>query len=305
MLKIICFLLAFSGIFPACDACARYIVGYLPAWQGNVRDIQFTKLTHINYAFLLPSLSGDGSLRPIENPEKLRKLVKYAHAAGVQVMVSVGGWTDLKNPGFERLAAGSIARGVFADNLMAFVHDYNLDGVDIDWEYPKKGVQSRQYLLMMQELAGRLHRAGKTLSAAVADSAEYGDGIPDEVFSCLDYLNIMAYDGDGSEGHSPFSLAQSALNYWLGRGLPAAKAVLGVPFYARPSWKSYKALLADGADPHSDQFKHESYNGMDTIARKAELARDAAGGIMIWELSGDVSGPKSLLSVIAGILLGK
>ena len=281
---------------------AHYLVGYMPSWQGAADDIQYAKLTHINYAFVVPSPSGDGSLGAVENPSKLQQIVEQAHAHGVKVGIAVGGWTDLKNSGFEILSATAASREIFADNLLEFVHKYNLDGVDIDWEYPQGTVQSQHYDLMMHLLADKLHEKGKILSAAVADGAENGGAISDQIFQYVDILNIMAYDGEGEDGHSPYSLAENALDYWLERGLPQAKAVLGVPFYARPSWKTYKVLLAKGADPHADQFKNDTYNGMDTIARKAQLAIERGNGIMIWELSGDAPEPNSLVSAIAKVL---
>ena len=281
---------------------AHYLVGYMPSWQGAADDIQYAKLTHINYAFVVPSPSGDGSLGAVENPSKLQQIVEQAHAHGVKVGIAVGGWTDLKNSGFEILSATAAGREIFADNLLEFIHKYNLDGVDIDWEYPQGTVQSQHYDLMMHLLADKLHEKGKILSAAVADGAENGGAISDQIFQYVDILNIMAYDGEGEDGHSPYSLAENALDYWLERGLPQAKAVLGVPFYARPSWKTYKALLAKGADPHADQFKNDTYNGMDTIARKAQLAIERGNGIMIWELSGDAPEPNSLVSAIAKVL---
>ena len=292
-LFILMFLLA------ARDTAAHYLVGYMPSWQGEADALQYAKLTHINYAFVVPSPSGDGSLGAVENPSKLKEIVERGHAHGVKVSIAVGGWTDLKNSGFEILSASPAGREVFADNILKLVAAYDLDGVDIDWEYPRGAVQSEHYGLMMHLLADRLHAKGKILSAAVADGADNGGGIPAEIFGYIDFVTIMAYDGDGEEGHSPYSLAESALDYWLGRGLPRDKAVLGVPFYARPSWKTYKALLAKGADPHADVFKGDWYNGMDTIAKKTRLATERASGIMIWELSGDVPGPYSLVSVIA------
>jgi GH18 family chitinase len=284
------------------NLAAHYLVGYMPSWQGSADDIQYAKLTHINYAFVVPSPSGDGSLGAVENPSKLQEIVERGHAHGVKVGIAVGGWTDLKNSGFEILSATPSGREVFADNLLEFIYKYDLDGVDIDWEYPQGTVQSQHYELMMHLLADKLHAKGKILSAAVADGAENGGGIPDEIFQHVDFLNIMAYDGEGEGGHSPYSLAESALDYWLERGLPQGKAVLGVPFYARPSWKTYKTLLAKGADPHTDQFKNDSFNGMETMARKAELAMERGNGVMIWELSGDAPEPNSLVSVIAKVL---
>ena len=42
-----------------------------------------------------------------------------------------------------RNAVGSTAnRQIFSSNLVAFVKQYNLDGVDIDWEYPGEQVVS-------------------------------------------------------------------------------------------------------------------------------------------------------------------
>jgi GH18 family chitinase len=284
------------------DLSAHYLVGYIPSWQGAAEDIQYAKLTHINYAFALPTPSGDGNLESLENPSKLQRIVQRAHAEGVKVGIAVGGWSDLKNSGFEGLSATLSNRENFANNLLALIRKYDLDGVDIDWEYPRGIVQSQHYKLMMHLLAEKLHAEGKFLSAAVADGADNGAAIPEELFQYIDFLNIMAYDGDDEEGHSPYSLAESALDYWLERGLPQSKAVLGVPFYARPSWKTYKTLLAKGADPHADRFKGDSLNGMDTIARKSYLAIDRGNGIMIWELSGDAQGPNSLVSVISKII---
>ena len=286
-------------IFSTNDLAAHYLIGYMPSWQGSVEDIPFAKLTHINYAFVVPSPSGDGTLDAVENPSKLQKIVELAHAHGVKVSISVGGWSELKNPGFEILSASAASREVFAEKLLEFLAAYKLDGVDIDWEYPVGAVQSRNYEMMMRLLANKLHAKGKILSAAVADGEENGGRIPTELFDYIDIVNIMAYDGEEEGAHSSYSLAESALDYWLDRGLPQSKAVLGVPFYARPSMKTYKELLSKGADPHADVFKSDNYNGMDTIARKAELAVDRGNGIMIWELSGDVQGPFSLVSVIA------
>jgi chitinase len=97
--------------------------------------IPYDRLTHINYAFLIPN--ADGTFVPVVNGWKLQKIVTEAHAAGVQVLISVGGWGWEKE--FEALAADPASRAAFVQNLAAFVADYNLDGADIDWEYPQPG----------------------------------------------------------------------------------------------------------------------------------------------------------------------
>jgi GH18 family chitinase len=52
-----------------------------------------------------------------------------------------------------------------------------------------------------------------------------------------------------------------------------------------------------------DEWKRDDgkiiyYNGIPTIRKKTELARQKAGGIMIWEVTGDSRGSKSLLRTI-------
>jgi GH18 family chitinase len=86
------------------------------------------------------------------------------------------------------------------------------------------------------------------------------------------------------------------------RGLPPHKAVLGLPFYGKPRKENlshYKDLLAAGADPMADEFDSVYYNGIATIRKKTELAKQQGlGGVMIWEISQDVNDDRSLLKAI-------
>jgi len=276
------------------------VVGYMPSWAGSVSAVQYSKLTHINYAFLLPN--SDGSLQAIDNASKLQSLVSTAHANGVKVQISVGGWNNGDDSQFETLAANSGSRTAFVNNLVGFVSQYGLDGVDIDWEYPDNGASANNYLALMQQLATQMHSRGKLLTAAVV--AYGGASILNGVFDAADFLNIMAYDENNYQ-HSTYALAVQAVNYWRGRGLPAAKTVLGVPFYGHPTWESYAALLARGADPYSDTFDGVGYNGITTIKNKTNLAFDQGGGVMMWELSQDATGTYSLLSAMHDVVVSR
>lgn len=276
-------------------AKGQHLVGYAPSWSTNPNTVQYNKLTHVVYAFIRPTASG--GYTAIDQPGKLQSIVSQAHANGAKVSIAVGGWSDLNNTDFEAMSSSSTSRNTFANSMLSLCNQYNLDGVDIDWEYPTTA-QSSNYAAMMQALADKLHGAGKILTAAVPATSYYGQGIPSAAFSSVDFLNLMAYDGDAGAGHSPYSLAVQTFDYWLGRGLPASKAVLGVPFYSRPGWQSYSALLANGASPNSDYYNGEYYNGIPTIQQKTDLAKQRGNGIMIWEISQDASGSNSLLSAI-------
>ncbi|MFC0033902.1 glycosyl hydrolase family 18 protein [Micromonospora chaiyaphumensis] len=280
-------------------------VGYMPSWSGSVNSIQYGKLTHINYAFVLPN--NDGSLRPVENPSKLSSLVSLGHAGNVKVSIAIGGWNDGNDSAFEALAANSGARGAFVTNVVNFVNQYNLDGVDIDWEYPDPGASANNYTLLMQQLGSALHSRGKLLTAAVVSEGYYVDGVQPAVFGAVDWLNIMAYDG-GSP-HANYDWSISSVNGWKSRGLPAAKAVLGVPFYSRPGYYTYSALVGmDPANANRDcttvSGAQQCYNGVPTVKRKTQWALANAGGMMNWELSQDTTGSTSLVSAIYDTVMG-
>ncbi|MFB6719305.1 glycosyl hydrolase family 18 protein [Kribbella sp. NPDC056345] len=273
-------------------------VGYMPSWSGSVTAIQYSKLTHINYSFALPN--SNGSLQAIPDPGKLNQLVSLAHQNGVKVSLAIGGWNNGNDSAFEQLAANSGSRTTFVNAVMGAINQYNLDGVDIDWEYPDPGVSGDRFTLLMQQLSTTLHNNGKLLTAAVVSEGGTANGVQPAVFNAVDWLNIMAYDG-GSP-HANYDWSIGAANFWKNRGLPKAKTVLGVPFYSRPTYVAYKDIVAQNPNnANVDCYNNggqQCYNGIPTIKRKTQWAVANAGGIMNWELSQDATGSLSLLSAI-------
>jgi chitinase len=280
-------------------------VGYMPSWAGSVNAIQYGKLTHVNYSFLLPN--SNGSLQAIDNPSKLQSLVSLAHGNNVKVSIALGGWNDGNDSAFEALAANSGTRTTFVNNLVNFVNQYGLDGIDMDWEYPDPGASANNYAALMSQLSSAMHSRGKLLTAAVVSSGGTANGVLTSVFGSVDWLNIMAYDG-GSP-HANYQWSIDAANFWKGRGLPAAKTVLGVPFYSRPGGISYAQLVGmDPANANRDcttvNGAQQCYNGLPTIRAKTQWAKANAGGIMYWELSEDTTGSTSLVNAIYEVAVG-
>jgi chitinase len=284
----------------AATASSFKVMGYLPSWAGSVSSIQFSKLTHINYAFLLPTSSGGYSA--IDNPSKLSSMVSSAHANGVKALISVGGGGG--GDGFAGIVASSGNITNFVNSMLSFCNQYGLDGVDIDWEYPSAGTQANNFLTMMTALSNALHNQGKILSVAVIGDG--GDYIVSGIFNVVDIVMIMAYD-DNNFQHSTYELATQCMAYWLGRGCPASKAILGVPFYGHDSSQDpnsgtaeveYNTILGDGASSTLDVFSTFGYNGLLTMKSKTSYAMSVGGGVGIWELSGDGTGTNSLLTAI-------
>jgi chitinase len=280
-------------------------VGYMPSWSGSVNSIQYGKLTHINYAFALPN--SNGTLQAIPDPGKLSSLVSLGHANNVKVSLAIGGWNDGNDSAFEALAASSSGRTTFVNSVLSVVNQYNLDGVDIDWEYPDPGASGNNFTALMQQLSNALRPQGKLLTAAVVSGGNTANGVQPAVFGLVDFLNIMAYDGGSPHANYDWSI-QSA-NFWKSRGLPANKTVLGVPFYSRPNYYTYAQLVGmDPANANRDCVTvggaQQCYNGIPTIRRKTEWAMANAGGIMNWELSQDTGGSTSLVSAIYDVATG-
>jgi len=284
----------------AATASSFKVMGYLPSWAGSVSSIQFSKLTHINYAFLLPTASG--GYQAIDNPSKLSSMVSSAHANGVKALISVGGGGG--GGGFAGIVASSANINNFVNSMLSFCNQYGLDGVDIDWEYPSAGTQANNFLTMMTALSTALHNQGKILSVAVIGDG--GDYIVSGIFNVVDIVMIMAYD-DNNFQHATYELGVQCMAYWLGRGCPASKAILGVPFYGHDSSQDpnsdaaeveYNTIIGDGASATLDVFSTFGYNGLLTMKSKTSYAMSTGGGVGIWELSGDATGTNSLLTAI-------
>ncbi|GAA3962133.1 hypothetical protein GCM10022278_20180 [Allohahella marinimesophila] len=289
--------LALAALFAAGPAAAFKVVGYFPTWQGDVNSIPYERLTHINYSFVLPTANGGLQALP-GGGARLNNLVNQAHAKGVKVLIAVGGWNDGDDSAFISLAANSSSRANFVSNIVNFVNQYGLDGVDIDWEYPNAGAEANNFRILMQDLNRALKPRGKLLTAAVTHN-DWPGSVGSAVIEAVDFLNLMVYDLNYP--HSTYQAAQAALTHWkFNEGLPKSKAVLGVPFYSRTNYLAYRDIIArHGASAAQvDNAGGLDYNGQPTIKAKAELALDEAGGIMFWEISQDTRDNLSLMKTI-------
>lgn len=296
------------------------VVGYFPSWKENTDTIQYDVLTHINYAFAIPT--SDGKLLPLENEEIAKKIIKDAHEKGVRVFIAVGGWSYHDVPlesTFVSATETESKRASLVKAIMDMVNQYGFDGVDMDWEHPRTdGNSKKQYEALMVELAKQLHSQNKELSSAVlsgatADGNIYYDAAAhsDKVLESVDWINVMAYDGGDGERHSSYEFAVNCGKYWHDkRKLASEKVVLGVPFYARPSWAAYGDILKTVPDAwKSDRVSYNGmevwYNGISTIEKKTNYALNNLGGIMIWEVSQDSKGEYSLQRTIGKTIMAK
>ena len=217
------------------------VVAYVTSWTEEMPDP--TVMTHINYAFGHVNDSFNGVR--IDNPERLHRIVGLkSKNPELKVMLSIGGWGSGR---FSEMAATEKNRAAFVGDCARIVSDYGLDGIDIDWEYPTQssaGISSSpddtaNFTLLMRDLRKKLGNK-KLLTAATVCDARYIDFRA--CIGYLDFVNVMAYDmADAPKHHaalfpSPVSggkTVSSAVDAHLRAGVPAAKLVLGMPFYGR------------------------------------------------------------------------
>lgn len=292
------------------------IVGYYPSWEPTkINTIQYDNLTHINYAFAIPT--SDGSLLPLENANIASQIIQAAHAKGVKVLLAVGGWSYNGTPleaTFMSATSTSDKITKFGNAIIAMAKQYGFDGVDMDWEHPRTdGTSKQQYENLMVYLSTELKKSNMLLTSAVLsgvtpDGVVYWDSAAhtNTVINAVDWFNVMAYDGGDGIRHSSYNFAILCANYWKNtRSMPAGKVVLGVPFYGRPSWASYAAILQANPNAYNTDISmingiEAYYNGIPTIKAKTQWACDNIGGIMMWDLSQDTTDlSKSLLNAIA------
>ena len=301
------------ALMPGYSAQAKVIVGYVTSWSDVMPDPK--ALTHINYAFGQVNDTFDGV--KIDNPERLARIAALkAQAPELKVMLSVGGWGSGR---FSEVAASEKNRKKFAQDCLRVVKEYNLDGIDIDWEYPGSsmaGISSSpddtaNFTLLMKDLREALgaDRLLTIATAAEADSIDFRAVVP-----YLDFVNIMAYDmADAPMHHAPLYRSEntseltcdSSVKHHLASGVPAGKLVMGVPFYGRGGKQMHGRNFRDihAGDGNTLIFDTQAcvpfmvdadgtplmgYDDAHSLGLKCDyiLANDLHG-VMYWDYAGD------------------
>jgi len=75
----------------------------------------------------------------------LSSVVFYAHQHNVKVLISVGGWSGSKY--FTEMTSTEENMDAFVESVRSTVFDLDLDGIDIDWEYPGREGNNNKYAL--------------------------------------------------------------------------------------------------------------------------------------------------------------
>jgi chitinase len=304
-----------------------FIVAYLPTWKMPYTP-QWNKITHLCMAFGI--VQPNGSL-DVTNASTHKNIIKTAQDNHVKVLLSIGGGGSNN---FSTALLNTTSRATLVSNLEQLINEWNLDGVDLDyeeWDGGPNGASATDLLrrdALEQTYKQLREKIGnnKLITAAVTaswDNGQWGyyNCFNNTMHQYLDFVSLMTYDETGPwtsskvGQHAGWDFYEHAIKHWLNnRKLPKEKLIAGVPFYG---YRFKSPTSADGAEgiayrdilslfPNTDAHLKDSigllyYNGIETIQRKAKYCIDnELGGIMIWELSQDTGdADKSLLNVIA------
>lgn len=128
------------------------------------------------------------------------------------------------------------------ENLMNLVEEYNLDGVNVDFENMNESDKD-VYSRFLIELAPRLKKIGKTLSVDVTapDGSETWSLCFDRntIANVADYIVFMAYDQYGTSSNKAgttagYNWVEANIKKFLGQeDVDPEKIILGIPLYMR------------------------------------------------------------------------
>lgn len=303
---------ACSRTNPAPETPQKILAGY--THSSATTPIDPAGYTHIIYsgAYINDSLNGIG----ITNPDRLRYVTSLKDSIpGLQIILSVGAPAE----NLSLMSRNDSLRQLTARDFMRVMEEYNLDGIDIDWEWPGRGEKA---LPLDEEIANytsflsdtrKAIGPDKLLTIAIATSC-YGTDF-EHMTPLLDWYNVMNYD----LGKPPYShnapLYKSDLVTWtygdegvakmLEAGVPSEKIVYGVAFYGHGTapyktcdWRDIELL--PGMTAYTDSVACAayiadstgtmvySYDTPYTLSQKCRYILDRnLGGAMVWRMESD------------------
>ncbi|OKL56103.1 hypothetical protein UA08_08663 [Talaromyces atroroseus] len=239
-----------------------YFEGYdwqRPCLAESILSVDTSKYTHIHLAFA--TLNADFSVNVSSMSSNFDD---FGSLSGVKRILSFGGWefsTSSSTYEIFRQAVQEANRATFISNVLEFLDENNLDGVDFDWEYPGEpdipGIpaDTTADVIDFYVFLGEFYEsnAGKySVSVTAPSSYWYLKNIPIYAMSAyVDYIVFMTYDLHGQWDYgSKFSdpgcpagnclrsdvnitETLNSLSMITKAGVPSNMVVVGVTSYGR------------------------------------------------------------------------
>lgn len=262
----------------------KVIIGYVGGFRGlaNVDIIHPQKLTHINYAFVDVRNNRAWLHNERTDTVNFRRLVSLKKQnPALKILISIGGWTWSGK--FSDAVLTDTSRQRFVASAVGIIKKFDLDGIDIDWEYPSiQGLEGNVYrpedkqnfVLLFKELrrqtdylaiATHKHYVLSTAAGAFKSFVDHND--IGAAAQYMDFVNLMTYDYSGgkiashhtalyaSKAYTARNNADDAVKWFEAAGVPAGKLVMGIAFYGHSS------ILAPGKGVLGDSISKPARAG--------------------------------------------
>ena len=265
--------------------------------DSSIRQpLTFKNSSIINYAFVDIKNNRAWLHNEVTDTVNFRELTELKKInPQLKILISIGGWGWSKH--FSDAVLSDSSRKEFVASAVAIVQKYDLDGIDIDWEYPAmlgdnnvfRPEDRHNYTLLFQEMRNQLNQLQLQtnkkylITAAVGAAHSFIEHTEmNQVQQYLDEVNLMTYDYktevDSLAGHhtnlyaSRFDpdrqSADATIRDYLSNGVPAEKIVMGIAFYGH-SWKVKNDLHHGRYQPVDSATGGAGYSKIkDTIANE-------------------------------------
>ncbi len=236
----------------------------------------------------------------------------------VKITMLVGG---VRSANFSEACRTKQTRAKLLSSFGKYMRKYNLDGIDLDWEFPTKvdpatgqnGIPEdvQNYTLLMRDFKRRF--PDKILTVDVGNTVEHIDFT--ECAKYVDYFNLMTYDYSLRSHSAPLFPSPMKNNNCVSMGVeklmslvPSEKILMGIPFYGILTSEKYKnqpqiaysGIASRAKADNLTLFRNEiarascymdsdmkialSFDDEQTVREKCRYARDKKlGGVMVWQ----------------------
>lgn len=247
----------------------RAVIAYVTYWGTTMPDANL--FTHIHYAFAeLYMRNGFYEGFKLQGKEeRFRQIVNLKKQfPNLKISISFSHVVDnpdnMQGGSFSALAKSDTQRKAFAADCKAFIENWGIDGIDVDWEFPgiswsgaasDPAVDTYNHTLLMKQLRETLGNDYLlTYAGYVKDKIAVENGFKyidvKAIDQYVDFVNLMTYDMDAAPKHQS-ALSDSraywdcvrTVNAYRAAGVAYNKLVLGIPFYGRHAFSGQQASL--------------------------------------------------------------
>lgn len=298
--------------------CPFRVTSYLVAPLNKATRLCFDKLGMTTDLILIGysqwNEKGDivYSYDPAVLEKDIAELKKAACDRRFKIWYCIGGYTAECRGKQDKLLVTPKQRERLASQCVSIVKKFDLEGVDVDYEYPANQAQWDNYGAFLLELKRQMAAAGKKVSCALAP---WGVSFSKEVVAAIDQVQTMVYDlFDEKRRHATYSSARNSVAYFKKQGFEAEQINLGLPLYGRQMddglepWPSYASMIeshGDRIDAFTNACCNSYFTGKAMNRDKTLLAlQSGLGGVMTFHLACDApaSDPRSIFRGIREVM---